>query len=255
MNKTNVPVPEMVLLKKGIFKMGTPDTEPGREKNEGPQREVTLNAFYISKYTITQKEFIAVMGFNPNGYDTPDLPMDFVNWYDAINYCNALSVSQDLKPVYTVKGVDVTWEKSANGYRLPTEAEWEYACRAGTTTMYYIDIRPQDIDKIIPVYANCTTDHTYSNLGRPAVGGCYPPNPWGLCDMMGNIYEWCWDWWQDGYTGLGTDNPSGPASGVRRTMRGGCWFLGAGGLRSGNRDNGYTNLRWKGNGIRLVKNS
>jgi formylglycine-generating enzyme required for sulfatase activity len=222
--------------------MGTPPDEKGRNNNEGPRHEVTLASFYIGKYEVTQGEYAAVMGPHHSTIDGDILPVDRVSWYDAVEYCNALSKLQNLTPVYTIHGEEVQCNWSANGYRLPTEAEWEYACRAGTTSVYYWG------DAITPDNANY-------NAKSPRPVGTYPPNQFGLYDMSGNVYEFCWNWWQDPYNPDDNSNPHGPDRGTWRTTRGGYWELSGDVLRSGRRDNTVQNRQSKGNGFRIVRNA
>jgi hypothetical protein len=126
---------DMVLIQGGSFTMGSPESDVDHNNVE-LQHRVTVGSFYIGKYEVTQKEYQALMGTNPSSFKGDNLPVEQVTWHDAVNYCNARSQSERLTPAYTVSGTNVTWNHSANGYRLPTEAEWEYACRAGTTTPY-----------------------------------------------------------------------------------------------------------------------
>ena len=126
---------ELVLINGGTFQMGSPESEMQRETDE-TQHEVTVSDFYIGRYEVTQEQYEKVMGDNPSNFSGENLPVENVTWYDAIEYCNRLSEQEGLTPVYTVDGENVSWDRSANGYRLPTEAEWEYAARAGTTTPF-----------------------------------------------------------------------------------------------------------------------
>ncbi|GBU28681.1 hypothetical protein R84B8_02241 [Treponema sp. R8-4-B8] len=125
----------MVFIQGGTFTMGSPTNEPGRSSYE-VQHQVTVSSFYMGKYEVTQKEYKEIMGTNPSNFKGDNLPVEQVSWYDAIEYCNKRSQKEGLTPAYTRNGYNVTWNKNANGYRLPTEAEWEYACRAGTTTPF-----------------------------------------------------------------------------------------------------------------------
>jgi formylglycine-generating enzyme required for sulfatase activity len=240
-----VPVPEMVLINGGTFMMGTPPDEKDRYENEGPLHEVTLAAFYMGKYEVTQEEYAAVMGPHHSTIDGDNLPVDRVSWYDAVEYCNALSALEGLPQVYTIHGEDVQCNWSSDGYRLPTEAEWEYAYRAGTETMYYWG------DTITPENAN------YNNEKGPVLvpGGRYPPNNFCLYDMSGNVYEFCWNWWQDPYVPADNTNPHGPDGGTWRTTRGGYWGSPGHVLRSGRRDNAFLNRQSEGNGFRVARNA
>ena len=125
----------MKLLDSGTFQMGSPETERQREENE-VLHEVKIDSFYISPLEVTQKEYEELMGKNPSEFHGEDLPIENVSWFDAVEYCNKLSEKNGLTPAYRVNGKEVEWDQNANGYRLPTEAEWEYACRANTTTPF-----------------------------------------------------------------------------------------------------------------------
>jgi len=132
----DIPVPEsFVLISGGTFDMGSPEDEPWRGKDE-TQHSVIVSDFYIDSFELTQEEYEKVMGENPSSFAGENLPVDNVSWLDAVNYCNARSQQEGLTPAYTMDGDTVSWNRAANGYRLPTEAEWEYACRAGTTTPF-----------------------------------------------------------------------------------------------------------------------
>lgn len=248
--------PKMVKINAGTFTMGTPVGEAGSEDNERPQHQVSVSAFYLGKYQITQKEYVAVMNFNPAGVYAPDIPVDFINWYDAVKFCNALSSLYKLTPVYTITGDAepsdasnvVAWDRKANGYRLPTEAEWEYACRAGTTTPYYWG------NSIKFLNANYNTKNDFFSQGRIAPIGSYPPNGWGLHEMLGNVFEWCWDRWSGSYLAEPQTDPIGQEGITMRVVRGGCWFIQQEGVRSGKRDHMQINVRYKGNGLRIARN-
>lgn len=124
-----------VLILGGTFQMGSPEDEAWRSQDE-TQHTVTVSDFYMSIYELTQAEYQEIMGDNPSSFSGDDLPVENISWLDAVHYCNARSEKEGLTPVYSIDGQSVTWDRSANGYRLPTEAEWEYACRAGTTTPF-----------------------------------------------------------------------------------------------------------------------
>jgi len=233
-----VSAPEMVLISGGTFQMGSPSNEADRKDNE-KQHQVTVGSFYMGKYEVTQKEYQEVMGMNNSYFNGDNLPVENVNWYQAVNYCNRLSQRDGLTPAYTVNGTDVTWNQNANGYRLPTEAEWEYACRAGTTTPFNTG-------------NNITTNQANFKSLKTTEVGSFAPNPWGLYDMHGNVWEWCWDIYdvyvtksrEDiafGYSmylvggsrdGGAQADPKGVSSGSGRVVRGGSWYNTAQDLRS-----------------------
>ncbi len=134
-----------VMIKGGSFQMGSPESEAWRIDDE-TQHTVTVSDFYISPFELTQKEYSEIMGKNPSNFSGDDLPVENVSWLDAVLFCNAYSEKMGLTPVYSVDGNNISWDRSADGYRLPTEAEWEYACRAGTTTPFNTENSPSDED-------------------------------------------------------------------------------------------------------------
>lgn len=216
---------DFILINGGTFVMGSPTDEPERGTDE-TQHEVRVDSFYMAKTELTQKEYQAVMGSNPSESKGDNLPVTNITWYDAIQYCNALSEKEGLTPCYTVSGNTVTWNKSANGYRLPTEAEWEYAARANTTTPFSFGDYVHDSD------ANCYNAYGYNNdasgswingyLGYTVDADSYNANGFGLYNIHGNAAEWVWDWY-DEYTANSAVNPTGSASGNYKIARGGGW--------------------------------
>ena len=134
----SAPSSDFVLIKGGSFTMGSPESEDWRSNDEA-QHRVTLASFYMAKFEVTQKEWREITGKNPSNFTGDKLPVESITWLEAIEFCNALSKRDERTPVYTITddGNTVTWNRSANGYRLPTEAEWEYAARAGSTTPFY----------------------------------------------------------------------------------------------------------------------
>ena len=217
-----------VEIEGGAFTMGSPADEPERSSDE-VQHRVTVGSFYLSPTEVTQKEYEAVMGTNPSGSTGDDLPVTDITWYDAIAYCNALSRQSGLTEAYTIDGTTVTWNRAANGYRLPTEAEWEYAARANTTTPFSFGDYVHNSD------ANCYNAYGYNNdasgnwvngsdsyLRRTVEVTQYGTNAYGLYNMHGNVAEWVWDWYGEYDTQTDTD-PVGPASGNAKVVRGGGW--------------------------------
>jgi formylglycine-generating enzyme required for sulfatase activity len=237
----------MVQIPGGVFMMGSPPSEAGRFDEE-VQHSVTVSSFYISPYEVTQKEYQEAMGTNPSYFKGDTLPVEGVSWFDAVEYCNKRSQRERLSPAYTISGSGdsrtVTWNRNANGYRLPTEAEWEYACRAGTTTAYNtggsISQSQANYDGVDPLQNNTT--HV----------GSYEANPWGLYDMHGNVWEWCWDWY-DSYSTESQTDPDGPVTGTHRVLRGGSWYNYGKDLRSAYRGNSPPSYRNDNLGFRLVK--
>lgn len=229
--EVNVPE-EFVLIKGGAFQMGSPETEAWRSADE-MQHTVTVSDFYMSKYELTQKEYQQITGENPSSFSGGELPVENVSWLDAIAYCNARSEVEGLMPVYSVDGQKVSWDRSANGYRLPTEAEWEYACRAGTDTPFYIAESPSAKQANYYGHYPYGIEDNYFSQGNLTVQpgeyrqttlavGSFEPNPNGLYDMYGNVGEWVWDYYGP-YPEEAQIDPSGPSSGTLRVYRGGGW--------------------------------
>ena len=208
----------MVLVNGGTFLMGSPASEPERDADE-VQHEVTVGSFYMAKNEVSQQEYERVMGKNPSERKGNNLPVENVTWYDAVAYCNALSQQEGLTLCYTVSGTTVTWHLNAYGYRLPTEAEWEYAARGGKQTPFNFGDYVHDSD------ANCYNAYGYNNdasghwvngyLQHTVEVTEYPANAFGLRNMHGNVAEWIWDW----YAAYGTH----PEEGRYKVVRGGGW--------------------------------
>ncbi len=174
---------DLVLVPAGTFTMG--DTRGVGYSRELPTHQVTLSSFYIGKYEVTQGEYQAVMGTNPSYFSGSDKPVEQVTWYNAVEYCNARSIQEGLTPCYNTS----TWacDFSANGYRLPTEAEWEYAARGASNNPDYLYAGSNDINSV--AWYGDNSSSTTHNVGTKA------PNGLGIYDMSGNVYEWCNDWY------------------------------------------------------------
>ncbi len=252
----------------GTFTMGSPGTESNRYDDE-MRHSVTLSAFYMGKYEVTQEQYLAVMGNNPSDYDdnpaTGEIqgkrPVEQVSWYDAIVFCNKLSMMEKLEPAYSISGEtdpeawgavptsdDAAWDAvscdwNADGYRLPTEAEWEYVCRAGTTTTYNTGDTISD---------NTGWYKTNSNSRTHEVGK-KSANAYGLYDMHGNVWEWCWDWYGRSHGSESQIDPKGASSGFSRVERGGSWGSDAERLRSADRSFYYPSGRSSNLGFRLLR--
>ncbi|AEE15661.1 Sulphatase-modifying factor protein [Treponema brennaborense DSM 12168] len=225
----------MVLIKGGSFVMGSPASEAWREKDE-VQHTVTLDDFYISKYEVTQAEYESVMKKNPSyfkGAKGENLPVESVSWYDAVAFCNELSRREGLSAAYTIDGETVVWNRSADGYRLPTESEWEYAARAGTSTPFSSEKAPGDVDANFYAHYPYNIEQNYFNDSvletRPGyyrqktvAVGSFKPNANGLYDIHGNVSEWCFDFY-GAYPKTSVKNPSGAEDGSTRVCRGGGW--------------------------------
>jgi formylglycine-generating enzyme required for sulfatase activity len=224
------PLAELVQITAGKFLMGAkaePDATP---------HEVTVSSFAMDKYLVTQEQFQKVMGSNPSRWKQDKNPVEQVRWSDAVRYCNKRSELEGLEPCYNLENWKCDFE--ATGYRLPTEAEWEYACRAGTTTDYFWGATP---DK--------AKDYAWfdkNSGGRPKPVGQKKPNPWGLFDMAGNVWQWCNDFYKvDYYKDSAKTDPRGPESGQNKVVRGGAWRFSADNCRSGYRYNespGYADV-------------
>jgi len=259
----------MVYIPPGTYTMGcTPDQQGQCDSDENPPHAVTLSAFYMGKYEVTQGEWSALMSdINPSG--TPnftacgtDCPIERVSWFDAAVYCNRLSEQQGLEPcyysdagytqVYGKNGSNwslpnsgtVFWKTTAKGYRLPTEAEWEYAARGAGANPQTLYSGSDDID-LVAWYSNNSSSKTWPR-GQKA------PNALGLYDMSGNVWEWCFDWY-DSYSPSPQTNPLGPASGSFRVVRGGSWVNSAAVARVANRSGDAPVFRLYGIGFRVCR--
>jgi formylglycine-generating enzyme required for sulfatase activity len=242
-----------VRVEGGTFQMGSNNGK----SDEKPVHTVTVKSFSISKYEVTQKEWYEVMGTTVRQQrdmrdkswslygEGDDYPMYYISWYEAVDYCNKRSIKEGLTPAYRGSGDNITCDWNANGYRLPTEAEWEFAAKGGTKE--YIATEYSGNNSVGPVawYSGNSGDKTHP-VGTKAA------NSLGIYDMSGNIGEWCWDWF-GGYSGRSQTDPHGPATGSLRVVRGGWWNCPDQYVRSAYRDDYVPSSRGYDVGFRLVR--
>jgi formylglycine-generating enzyme required for sulfatase activity len=275
---------ELALVPPGRFLLGSTqeeidtllrqDSNARREwfAEELPRHAVALTRpFYAGRFTVTQEQFHRLMGRNPAAFqkgtsETNRLPVEMVTWYDAVDFCNRLSEHQGLRPCYRLTGVKqgsdgqiteaiVGIVEGADGFRLPTEAEWEYACRAGTRSVFHFG------DALNGDRANCDGRYPYGTdmkgryLDRPQPVGSYEPNALGLYDMHGNVWQWCQDWYGGDFyrSDDAAKDPTGPNAGKARVRRGGSWISGAGRCRAAYRHSGAPADRDELVGFRVVR--
>ncbi len=210
---------EMIAIPGGSFEMGS--TNGGSD--ESPVHTVSISPFWMDRYEVVQTEFLKHQISDPSHFKDPNHPLEQINWTDAAVYCNERSLAEGFERCYD----EGTWACNfdADGYRLPTEAEWEYACRAGTGTEYSFGNKARQLKD-----HGWFTDNS-SKTTHPV--GQKPPNPWGLYDMHGNVAEWCNDLYAaDYYQQSPEKDPRGPAEGKERVLRGGAWNSSAEACRS-----------------------
>ncbi|NJL39793.1 MAG: formylglycine-generating enzyme family protein [Leptolyngbyaceae cyanobacterium SM1_4_3] len=237
---------DMILVEGGEFEMGSPEDEPERYDDEGPQHRVTVPTFFMGRYPVTQAQWRFVAGLPPEQQDLELAPSHFkggmrpvesVSWYDAVEFCARLSA------------------KTRRDYRLPSEAEWEYACRAGTKTPFYFgQILTSEV-------ANYDGNSTYNNSPKGKSRGETTPidhfglaNAWGLSDMHGNVWEWCQDHWHKNHKGAPTDGSAwlSENENENRVIRGGSWLYLPRHCRSATRNDYYPRVTNLGIGFRVV---
>ncbi|QOV88690.1 SUMF1/EgtB/PvdO family nonheme iron enzyme [Humisphaera borealis] len=237
---TNSIGARLVYVKPGTFAMGSAQTVAGRGADEF-QHEVTISqGYYMGATEVTQAQWRAVMGTEPSRLKQDDFPVDAVSWHDAAEFCRRLS------------------QKEGKTYRLPTEAEWEYAARAGTTTKWSFGDRPEDLHRFGNYSdVSSTQNHRWQDKSandgndRLARVGSYPSNPWGLYDMYGNVHEWCSDWYGE-YPQVAVTDPAGPNTGTERVVRGGSYANAASTCSSAKRGTLSPDKRQGSYGFRIV---
>jgi len=264
------PFIEMISVQGGSFRMGSP--RDSGYMIERPQHQVTLQSFLISQFEVTQGQYFDITGLRPSSCKTnPEnrteegwktLPVEMINWYEALIFCNKLSVKEKLNPVYRVNGSvnpddwgDIPWEEAstpwkvewisdANGFRLPTEAEWEYAARGGIHSKNHKYAGGDNPGHVAWYYE--ISDTMSHEVGSKA------HNELELYDMSGNVMEWCWDW-QGPYTAGAQENPLGPASGLHKSIRGGGWSYAVNYCHVAYRYYNYPYYRAVNLGLRVVR--
>ncbi|WP_051424284.1 bifunctional serine/threonine-protein kinase/formylglycine-generating enzyme family protein [Aphanizomenon flos-aquae] len=230
---------EMVEIPGGTFMMGSPKSEAKRGSDESPQHQVTVPSFCMGKYQLTQAQYQAIMGTNPSRFKGDNRPVETVSWNNAVEFCEKLS------------------QKTQKNYRLPSEAEWEYACRAGTTTPFYFG------ESITPDLVNYYGNLTYASAPKASAPkgqyreqttdvGSFPPNAFGLYDMHGNVWEWCLDDYIDSYNNAPTDGSALTGRSGTNLLRGGSWSHSPSNCRSAGRSNIFPDDRLYSGGFRLV---
>jgi len=237
----------LVLIPAGKFMMGSPAAEAGRGGDEGPQHEVTISKpFYMGVFEVTQEQYEQVMGNNPSSFKGAKNPVEAVFWDDAVEFCRKLSARTGKKVM------------------LATEAQWEYACRAGTTTAFNTGdaLKPWQANAVFPSSKPGVLDRIMAWVGKffprkaktmkTTPAGSFSPNGFGLYDMHGNVWEWCSDWYADSYANAKNQDPAGPDSGSQRVYRGGSWYINPQNCRSAYRSWSYPGSVRFDNGFRVV---
>jgi formylglycine-generating enzyme required for sulfatase activity len=232
------PFKNFVWITPGSFTIGSESNEAGRGSDEGPQTAIMITqGFWMSQFEVTQAEYIETIGSNPSTFTKdPQQPVEKVNWHEAVAYCRQL----------TAEATEAGTLPQGHIFRLPTEAEWEYACRAGTSTRFSYGDDPSDSELGEVAW------YVENSNSSPHPVGQLEPNPWGLYDMHGNVWEWCYDQWQYAYPGGKLRDFLASEDGWLRVARGGSWLYSAANCRSANRDDYGPNNRCSDIGFRVV---
>ncbi len=266
---------EMVLVEGDTFTMGCTSEQTNCYSDEKPTHQVTVDGFLMGKYEVTQELWQSVMGSNPSSFKGSNRPVENISWFYAVEFCNKLSEKEGLTPAYkidktredpnnTSKSYNLKWlvtyDFNANGYRLPTESEWEYAARGGSKSKGYTYSGSNTIGDVAWYDNNYGKKGKsleeklkwYNSRGKTNAVGTKSPNQLGIYDMSGNVWEWCWDWYGDYSSSTQTD-PTGPNSGSNRVLRGGSWSDDAKACRVAPRLNFLPGLMDNTFGFRLVR--
>lgn len=240
--------PALVKVPAGTFMMGSPEDEPGRQENERLHEVTLTHDFYICRTEVTQAQWVAVMGENPSdcAYGCgDDVAVHNVSWEMSVGYLNALSEREGLEPCYSRDDTDWVWDKSCDGYRLPTEAEWEHAARAGSQTMYSFG------DDVGALAEHAWYVESSGDMAQPVAQK--RPNAWGLYDVHGNVWEWVWDWYDEDLESYAQIDPAGPETGSGRTLRSGSFEGVASRVRSAMRNNVFPGFQRMYYGLRCAR--
>jgi formylglycine-generating enzyme required for sulfatase activity len=206
----STPAVKTVVVEGGTFQQGARTLDPA-----SPGKAVTVSTFLLAETVVTQSLWATVVGTDPSRFKGPLNPVERVSWFEAVEFCNRLSALHDLPPAYTIDGRQVTWDPQSPGWRLPTEAEFEFAARGGLRSLGFEFPGSNAAEDVAWGFSNSQKrTHVVKEL---------PPNELGLYGMAGNVWQWCWDWYTFDRSALPSVDPRGPATGSARVSRGGAW--------------------------------
>lgn len=239
----------VIFVQGGSFQMGDTFKDGDADIDEVPAHTVEISSFFMSTYEITQKEFESHMNYNPSFFKGSDLPVTNLDWLEVMRFCNKKSEVEGLTPCYKIDGWDyTTCNFKANGYRLPTEAEWEYAAKGGEKGQGFKYAGSQDVDSV--AWYQLNSDGTTHPVGIKKA------NELGLFDMNGNVSEWCWDAYKvDYYQNSPSQNPRGPKFKGKPVRRGGSWINNRWNVRTTTRLTGWASSKSSFLGFRVVRNA